>query len=73
MKKVRENAIKAGKALGLSGLALVAFVNNALAAVPAAVTTAMTDMQTDSVAVATGFLVCTIAVAAFLMMKRGAR
>lgn len=43
------------------------------AAVPAEVTTAMADMKTDAIEVATGFLVATIVVSAFLMMRRGAK
>lgn len=46
---------------------------NAMAAVPAEVTTAVGDMKADGITVATAFLVATIAVAAFLFMKRGAR
>jgi hypothetical protein len=43
------------------------------AAVPEAVTTAMTAMQTDGIAVATAFLVASIAITAFLFMRRGAK
>lgn len=46
---------------------------NAMAAVPTDVTTAVADMKADGITVATAFLVATIAVAAFLFMKRGAR
>lgn len=42
------------------------------AEVPSAVTTAMTSMGTDAIAVATAFLVAIIGVAAFKMMKKGA-
>jgi len=45
----------------------------ALAAVPAAVTTAISDMQADALTVATAFLVATIVVIAFLFMRKGAR
>lgn len=43
------------------------------AAVPAGVTTAIADMGTDAVTVATAFLVAGIAVTAFLFMRRGAK
>jgi hypothetical protein len=43
------------------------------AAVPAAVTTAISDMEDDALAVATAFLVATIVVIAFLFMRKGAR
>ena len=69
---IKQAAIKAGKALGLGGTALVAYVNQALAAVPADVTTAMADMKSDGIAVATAFLVATIAVVAFKFMRKGA-
>jgi hypothetical protein len=42
------------------------------AAVPADVTTAMTDMKADAIVVATAFLVAIIAVKAFKLMRRGA-
>lgn len=45
----------------------------ALAAVPAEVTTAMSDMKSDGITVATAFLVAAIVIAAFLFMKKGAR
>ena len=43
------------------------------AAVPTEVTDAMAAMKVDGIAVATGFLVASIAVSAFLLMRRGAR
>lgn len=46
---------------------------NVHAAVPADVTTAIADMKTDAITVATAFLVATIAVTAFLFMRRGAK
>ncbi len=57
--------------LGLGALVSLPFA--AQAAVPAAVTTALGDMSTDAIAVATLFLVATIALAAFLFMRRGAK
>ena len=56
--------------VGAAGLGLVA---EASAAVPAAVTTAISDMQADALTVATAFLVATIVVIAFLFMRRGAK
>jgi Inovirus Coat protein B len=55
----------------LGGLMVLA--NQASAAVPAAVTTAMADVGADSIIVATVFLVAAIALAAFVFMRRGAR
>ena len=52
MKKARQAAIMAGKALGLSGLALMAYVNQAMAAVPTVVSDAITTAQTDTSTVA---------------------
>lgn len=65
---MRSNVSRAGV-----GGVLLGFGSQVFAAVPAAVTTAITDMQADGVTVATGFLVASIVVAAFLFMKRGAR
>jgi hypothetical protein len=55
----------------LASLALVPVV--ASAAVPAGVTTAIADMSTDATTVATAFLVATIALIAFLFMRKGAK
>ena len=55
------------------GAVIVSGIGSAHAAVPAAVTTAISDMQADALTVATAFLVATIAVVAFLFMKRGAK
>lgn len=46
---------------------------SSFAAVPANVTTALADMQTDALTVAGVFLVAIIAVTAFLFMRRGAK
>lgn len=70
---MRKQLEKQAAKLGLVGAAALAYVNQALAAVPAEVTTAVGDMKADGITVATAFLVATIAVAAFLFMKRGAR
>lgn len=59
---LKQHAISAGKKIGLTGVALVAYVNQALAAVPAAITTAVSDMQSDGVAIATAVVVAFFAV-----------
>lgn len=70
---IKQQAIEAGKKLGLVGVALTAYVNQALAAVPADVTSALADMKTDGLTVAGVFLVATIAITAFLFMRKGAK
>ena len=57
MKKARQAAIQAGKALGLSGAALLAFVNQAMAAVPTTISDAISTAQTDTSTVATSVVV----------------
>lgn len=59
------------KKVAAAGSALTLAAGSALAAVPTDVTTAMGDMKTDGIAVATAFLVAIIAIAAFKLMKRG--
>lgn len=54
---IKQQAIKAGKKLGLAGAALTLFVSQAMAAVPAAVTTAVGDMKTDGVEIAIAVVV----------------
>jgi hypothetical protein len=49
---------------------LAVYGGNALAAVPADVTTAMTDMKTDALVVGAAFLVAVIAIAALKLMRR---
>jgi hypothetical protein len=51
------------------GGALLATVGSAMAAVPAAITTAISEMQVDGVTVATTFVVATIAVAAIKFLR----
>lgn len=51
---------------------LAATAAPAFAAVPADVTTAIADLKTDGVTVATAFLVAIIAVAAIKFLRRGA-
>lgn len=60
------------KAAVLGTLAVVS-VGNAVAAVPADVTSAIADMKSDGITVATAFLVAGIAIAAFLFMRKGAK
>lgn len=60
------------KAAVLGTLAVVS-VGNAVAAVPADVSTAIADMKSDGITVATAFLVAGIAVSAFLFMRKGAK
>lgn len=52
---------------------LTVAAGNAMAAVPADVTAAIADLKTDALVVAGAFLVATIAVTAFLFMRKGAR
>jgi hypothetical protein len=59
---------KAVVAGGITTLAVQAH-----ATVPTEVTTAITDMKTDALLVATAFLVASIALTAFLFMRRGAK
>lgn len=59
---IKQQAIAAGKKIGLTGAALVAFVSQAMAAVPAAITTAVGDMQTDGISIATAVVVAFFAV-----------
>lgn len=59
------------KKIGSSVVALAPL--SAFAAVPADVTAAMSSMQADGIAVATVFLVASIAIIAFLFMRKGAR
>lgn len=65
------NAVRKGGKWVVTTLAVAS--GSVMAAVPADATTAMGDMKTDAVAVATVFLVATIALAAFTFMKRGAK
>lgn len=58
------------KKLAALGTSLSVVGGNALAAVPAEVTTAMTDAKADSLTVAGLALIIIIAIAAFKYMKR---
>jgi len=55
--------------LVLSGL--VATTGSAFAAVPASVTTALSDAQTDGVTIATAVFVAIVAMFAFKLMRKG--
>ena len=57
------------RSLSLVGAGLVGVVGSAQAAVPAAITTAIADMQADGVTVATAFVVAAIAVAAIKFLR----
>lgn len=52
-------------------LPLVASAGSVFAAVPAAVTTSLTDAQADGVTVATAVLVAIVAIYAFKLMRKG--
>jgi len=52
---------------------VVGAIGSAFAAVPADVSTAITDMNEDTLTVAAAFLVVSIVVAAYLAMKKGAK
>ena len=62
---------KQGKKLGLAGAALLAFVDQCMAAVPTEVSTALADGKADALTVAGLGLVIVIAIAAFKYMRRG--
>lgn len=62
---------KYGRKAAATGTGLVVMTGNAMAAVPAEVTTALGDAKTDTLAVAGLSLVIIIAVAAFKYMRRG--
>lgn len=59
------------KKISAATVLLAGSIASAFAAVPTDVTTAMSDMKTDGLAVAGAFLVALIAIAAFGMMRRG--
>lgn len=67
---MREKFIRAGKALGLTGVALTAYVNNAMAAVPAAVTTSITDAGADALTVGVAVLVAVVALLGVRLMRK---
>lgn len=50
---------------------LIATTGSAFAAVPASVTTALADAQTDGVTIATAVFVAIVAMFAFKLMRRG--
>lgn len=70
---MKRQFIEQGKKLGLVGTALVAFVTNAMAAVPASVSTAITDAGADAATVAGAVLVVIVGLLGFHYMKREAK
>ena len=70
---MRQKFIEQGRKLGLVGTALVVFVNNAMAAVPAAVTTSITDAGADASTVAGATLVILFSLLGFAYMRRQAK
>ena len=72
LNQVRKQAEKRARQLGLAGAAFVAFVNQAMAAVPANVTTALTDAGTDAATVAGVVLIAVVGLVAFRWMRREA-
>lgn len=56
----------------IGAVVVVAAPISAFAAVPAAVTTALADMATDTMVVAGAFLALAITLAAYKFMRRGA-
>lgn len=56
-----------------AAVALAALPFSAMAAVPAEVTTALSDMKTDTLTVATAFVVLAVVVAAFMWMRKPAK
>ena len=65
-KKIAVRVVAVSTTLGL-------FAMQAHAALPADVTTAMSDAKTDGLAVAGGFLLAVIVISALLVAKRGAK
>lgn len=70
---MKKHFIEAGKKLGLSGLALAAYVQNALAAVPVVVTDAITGAGTDAGVIAGAVLVVVVGLLAFKYMRSQAK
>lgn len=67
---IRTQAVAAGKKLGLAGVALSLFVNQAMAAVPVAISTAVDDMKADGVTIATMIVVAFFTVFAIKFLWR---
>lgn len=59
------------KKIAAVGTSLAVMSGQALAAVPADVTTALTDAKADGVTVATAVLIAVVAIFAFKLMRRG--
>lgn len=69
--RAKKLAQSSGAKVSAVGTGLTLLAGRAAAAVPAEVTTAMGEMKDDGIAVATGFLVAIIAIAAFKLMRKG--
>ena len=65
-KKIAVRVVAVSTTLGL-------FAMQAHAALPADVTTAISDAKTDGVAVAAGFVLAVIVISAMLVARRGAK
>lgn len=59
------------KRFAVAGGSLAVLANQAMAAVPADVTTAITDMKADGLTVATAVLVAVIAIYAIKFIRKG--
>lgn len=70
---MKKQFIEAGKKLGLTGLALAAYVQNALAAVPVAVTDAITGAGTDAGVIGAAVLVVVVGLLAYKYMRGQAK
>lgn len=70
---MRKQFIEQGKKLGLVGSALAVFVTEAMAAVPAGVTEAITSAGADAATVAGALLIAAVGLLAFHWMRREAK
>ena len=73
MEKIRRTAERYGKQLGLTGAALLAFIEQAVAAVPTEVTTALSDAKADMGTIASAIFVAIIALLGWKLMRKAAR
>jgi len=70
MQKARQFFISQGQKLGLAGGALLAYVNNAMAALPTEATAAFTQLSTDSTSmIALIWPILAAVTGAFALMK----
>lgn len=70
---MKKQFIEAGKKLGLTGLALAAYVQNALAAVPTTVTDAITSAGADAGVIGAAVLVVVVGLLAYKYMRSQAK